>query len=300
MNCPPTPRHQKFTVQFNLDIGCNANCFMCDKRIRIKRSRNTYKNLINYLQFLDPDMINNIKLQGGEPLLDKNGLLLFLKNCRSKGFQCVFPTNGSLLTQSFTDSLILMGLREITISLDSYKAEEHDKIRGLPGMYKRIVSNLMYIRKQYPNLKLYLNFLVLPQNIDSLEKMISFSVKLGITGLNVLYVEDFGRNFDKIQLSPLNKNKLESMKSAHISSKIIINWNPCSVHQEPGCYCRPNKIIVFEEGDINFCEHYPFTKKYFLDRPLQDILEEQEIKQFLNHNTRYCTLNTRRSPLQAP
>lgn len=273
---------RKLTVQFNLSIGCNASCFMCDKRIWNKKSNKTYSNLTKLLRFLDPITVGRIKLLGGEPLLDKKGLLLFLKICRLKGFYCFFPTNGSLFTKDYFDTLVHAGLRELAISLDSFRAEEHDAIRGLPGMFNRIINILKYIRKQYPDFRLNLNFLILPQNINSLDGTISLAETLEINEFNVLYPQDFGKNFEKIQLTAFARQKIESVKLLHSSSRMAIHWNPCNVKEDFLCPYQPDKISIFEDGAINFCDHYPFKKKYKLDRPLRKILEEPEIKNFLN------------------
>jgi|GEM_PF-6528488 len=275
----------KFTVQFNLSIGCNATCFMCDRRVWGAKSKKTYRNLIKLLDFLDPDTVERVKLLGGEPLLDKKGLLLFLRVCRLKGFYCLFPTNGSLFTNDYFDKLVQAGLRELTISLDSFRAQEHDAIRGLPGMFKRIISILRYIRKRYPDFKLSLNFLILPQNIDSLDGTIALAETLKINEFNVLYPQDFGKNFDKIHLTADAKDKIEAVKLRYASSTMAINWNPCNVREDFLCSYQPNKLSVFEDGAINFCDHYPFKNKYKLDRPLKKILQEPEIRDFLSEHS---------------
>jgi MoaA/NifB/PqqE/SkfB family radical SAM enzyme len=292
MNISEYPPARKLTVQFNLSIGCNANCFMCDKRVRNEKSKSTYIRLIKLLRFLDPVTVSRIKLLGGEPLLDKKGLLLFLKICRLKGFYCFFPTNGSLITKSYFDAMVQAGLGELTISLDSFDAKEHDAIRGLTGMYKRIIDNLVYIRKHYPKFKLALNFLVLPQNINSLDKTISFAETLGINEFNILHPENFGKNFEQIQLSESSKEKMEYIKSSRPSQKMSINWNPCGVKETPACFCQPNKIIIFEDSDINFCNHYPFRKKYKLNQHISRILNEPEVKDYMNNNTLSCRLRS--------
>ena len=294
MNTNDYPLPRKLTVQFSLSIGCNANCLMCDKRIPNKKSNKTYSNLIKLLHFLDPVTVGRIKLLGGEPLLDKKGLLLFLKICRLKGFYCFFPTNGALLTKAYFDAMVQAGLRELTISLDSFRAEEHDAVRGLPGLFNHIIGILNYIRKHYPHFRISLNFLVLPQNIDSLDQTISLAETLGINTFNVLYPENFGKNFEQIQLTALAEQKIESIKLRPASSRIVINWNPCNVQADPTCCWQPDKISIFENNDILFCDRYPFKKKYKLDQPLKTILKKPEINNFLNNDALHCPLRRSR------
>ncbi len=233
MNNNGSPPPRKLTVQFSLSIGCNAHCFMCDQRIPDKKSHKTYSHLIKLLCFLDPVTVGRIKLLGGEPLLDKKGLLVFLKICRLKGFHCSFPTNGSLLTKTYFDAMLRCGLDELTVSLDSFRADEHDTIRGLPGLFNHIMDILKYIRKHYPNFRLNLNFLVLPQNINSLDQTICLAEILGIHSFNVLYPEDFGKNFEHIRLTAFAQQKITFLKSHHPSSGMAIHWNPCNVTRPP-------------------------------------------------------------------
>lgn len=292
MNTNDYPHPRKLTVQFNLNIGCNADCFMCDKRIRNKKSNKTYSHLIRLLHFLDPATVDRIKLLGGEPLLDKKGLLCFLKICHLKGFYCFFPTNGSLLTKAYFDAMVRAGLCELTISLDSFRAEEHDAIRGLAGLFNHIIEILTYIKTQYPNFKLNLNFLVLPQNINSLYQTVCLAETLGIHSFNVLYPENFGKNYEQIRLTAFAEQKINSIKSRHPSSRTAIHWNPCDIKAYPACRHQPDKIIIFENSDIKFCDHYPFKEKYKLDQPLRIILKKPEINNFLNNDALHCPLRS--------
>lgn len=294
MSANDSPYLRKLTVQFSLSIGCNANCLMCDKRIPTQKSNKTYRHLIKLLRFLDPVTVGRIKLLGGEPLLDKKGLLFFLKACRLKGLHCFFPTNGSLLTKAYFNAMLRAGLDELTISLDSCRADEHDTIRGLPGLFNHIIDILKYIRKHYPDFRLHLNFLVLPQNIDSLTSTIRLAETLKVNSFNVLYPEDFGKNFEQIQLTASTRQKIKSIQSLHKKSAMAIHWNPCNVTTNPACCRQPDKIIILENGDIDFCEHYPFKKKYKLNRPLKTILKEPEVTRFLNNNALHCPLRTTR------
>ncbi|MBF0504781.1 MAG: radical SAM protein [Candidatus Omnitrophica bacterium] len=270
---------------------------MCDKRIRYKKSNKTYSNLIKLLCFLDPLTVRRIKLQGGEPLLDQKGLLLFLKICRLKGFHCFFPTNGSLLTKDFFCAMVRAGLCELTVSLDSWRAQEHDAIRGIQGLFDHIIHILTYIRKHYPSFKLELNFLALPQNIHSLDKTISLAKTLGINTFNILYPENFGKNFGQIQLTASARQKIKSILLRRQSSRMPIHWNARNIKDDAACLWQPDKIIIFENGDINFCEHFPFKKKYTLDQPLRMILKKPEIKNFFNSDHRHCHLSRPLRPI---
>jgi MoaA/NifB/PqqE/SkfB family radical SAM enzyme len=232
---------------------------------------------------------------GGEPLLDKKRLLLFLRLCHLKGFRCVFPTNGSLLTRPYFKQLLHAGLSELTISLDSYCAEEHDAIRGFPGLFDHVVTIIKHIKRDHPSFKINQNFVVLPQNINSLMRTISFSEELGIDSFIVLYPENFGKNFEKIQLTALNWQKIGSLRSQlPPSRKMHINWNPLNTKEIPGCTFQPEKIRILENGNIKLCDHYPFKRTYKLDRPLKLLLQEDEIQRFLSDTSRHCPLRSSR------
>jgi len=58
---------------------------------------------------------------------------------------CLLITNGSMIEESAKD-IVESGLDELNISLDGGK-ELHDEIRGLPGLFEKIVKGLKKVQR---------------------------------------------------------------------------------------------------------------------------------------------------------
>lgn len=135
-----------------LTYRCNLRCRMCGQWGRkgvTKKHDAQYisseipadkmKLIINDIAFFRP----NITLFGGEPLLYPACAVL-IKHIKSKNMHCLMITNGSLLEDCAKD-IVESGLDELNVSLDG-KAELHDSIRGLPGLFDSIMRGLKKVR----------------------------------------------------------------------------------------------------------------------------------------------------------
>lgn len=75
---------------------------------------------------------------------------------------------------------MIVNLDSISISLDGGKASTHDYLRDTPGTYKRVIKAIKLL-KNGPNI--YLNTVIMKQNISELTDLISFSQK-NTNGIN--------------------------------------------------------------------------------------------------------------------
>lgn len=280
-------------IQFSLDIGCNANCIMCDKRMREGISGRSYVNISRILRFIDRPTVSKVSLIGGEPLLDKKGLLFFVKNSRRKGFGVGITTNGYLLTRDYFDLLFRNGLSEITVSLDSCRRQEHDKIRGIDGLFDRVISILRYIKSEYPDFIIGVNYVIMKNNLASVSGMIRLANTLRLQALNFIYISDFGKNFHNLKLSRRDLKSIAKIRASNeaLNSRIIIKWDICSSGRGAGCMYRYYKFNVHENGDFLFCGKFPFKKPYKLNKPLRTVLKEREIWSFLSRDESHCRGN---------
>ena len=111
--------------------------------------------------------IKQVIITGGEPFLRKDILelvkLLDIKHLKSLNF----ITNGLLTKRVLEDTEKLLRSTSrnkrfvINISLDGLE-QQHDKIRGIPGMFKKCMATIEGLKKLRKNF-LILRFLVLQQ-----------------------------------------------------------------------------------------------------------------------------------------
>lgn len=139
-------------VTLFLTHRCNLHCKMCGQwgegGVTKKQSAEYVKGEIplqELVSFVDDVAAArpNITLFGGEPLLYA-GCLALIKHIKRKGMHCLVITNGSLLENTAKD-IVESGLDELNVSLDGGRAL-HDDIRGMPGLFDRIMSGLKKVR----------------------------------------------------------------------------------------------------------------------------------------------------------
>lgn len=134
-----------------LTHGCNLHCKMCGQWGRegvSKRQGAQYTQTeltLKELKFIIDDISTfkpNITLFGGEPLLHPDCIEI-IKYTKQKGMHCLMITNGFLL-EGLAERIVDSGLDELNISLDG-SAQLHDQIRGMPGLFDKIMEGLKQI-----------------------------------------------------------------------------------------------------------------------------------------------------------
>lgn len=85
----------------------------------------------------------NVVTCGGEPMLDFEEYFDLMGAARVNGLGCLSVINGTRVqTRDVADRMIAEGPSEITVSLDHWKAAEHDRLRGKDGAHRLAVRAL--------------------------------------------------------------------------------------------------------------------------------------------------------------
>ena len=143
-----------------------------------------------------------LSMWGGEPLLRKD-LGELARYARRMGLMTQMVTNGALLEKRMDD--VVPHLDRICISVD-HPSNKHDEMRGVKGLYGKILSATLRIRAKYPDTKLIYNYTVQRSNADlaSIEEMAIVMKTLGVVGIfNPLRV-DAATNDTPINLGKYN------------------------------------------------------------------------------------------------
>lgn len=159
---------------------CNMRCVMCRQwreKPESELSTDEWKQIIDDLK---KNGIRNIHFTGGEPLL-RTDLAELVSFSRGNGVTVGMTTNGMLLTSDVLNNLIDMGLRSIALSIDATSGE-YEKIRGLPGSYKKLEGAAVTIADAMSRrgIDAYINFTLMKDNIGEFEKVKKLVDRLGI------------------------------------------------------------------------------------------------------------------------
>lgn len=167
----------KLTIALN--NKCNARCIHCN----IWKNRKNEKenlNLADYKKIFEklPRSIFWISFTGGEPTLNKNLLDIIKLTCNTipqiKILSIV--SNGTNQNKLIEIVKCMNKFPKIqfylTISLDG-KKQVHDSLRGVKGLYDKIISSLILLNKiKKKNIKINIETLVTNKNIENLSEFL--------------------------------------------------------------------------------------------------------------------------------
>ncbi len=157
----------------NIDVAnaCNFKCNFCFHGINEKelKSSNFNPGVMDYEIFEIiirqikefPEKIKCIGLTGiGEPLLNRRlpDMIHLTKNSDITD-KVIVTTNGSLLRQSFTDSLVNAGLDEIIISIEALNDNKYYDTTLAKVNFEELVSNINYLYENRGTCKVFIKIL---------------------------------------------------------------------------------------------------------------------------------------------
>lgn len=163
---------------------CNLACEMCSQYGEGYKE-NAHKELTItewkkfFREIADTNPKPKIILMGGEPLLYKD-FDSFIDILKNYNFPLHIVTNATLLNKHL-EALKDSGAT-ITISLDALN-EKHDKIRGKQGTFDKVINNIKIanqLQKKGANFKLFINSVLLPDNIDELSNFVEYMQQFNI------------------------------------------------------------------------------------------------------------------------
>lgn len=180
-------RHPLYLIH-SLTNRCNATCGFCawssydtSDELSAREIRHLYEDARRAGFFA-------VSIWGGEPLVHRD-IGPLLRHARAIGLHTHMVTNGALLKKKMDN--VVPHLDGLTISVD-HPSERHDELRGIPGLYGRILDSARIIRERWPKTRLVFVYTLLKGNADpqTLETMAEVSAELGVkTVFNGLRLE---------------------------------------------------------------------------------------------------------------
>ena len=141
-------KHPLRQLFWECTLRCNLSCRHCGSDCHVTAAtpdmpREDFgKVLDSVARATNPHKVM-VNITGGEPLmrpdLEACGRMIY-----EKGFPWGIVTNGLALTPARYQSLLLSGLRAMTISLDGLE-ETHDWMRGRPGSFKKAAAAIKMV-----------------------------------------------------------------------------------------------------------------------------------------------------------
>lgn len=128
-------------IGWELTLACNLRCRHCASSAGLPRKNElTLDECLALCDQFPALLVQEVDFTGGEPLL-RAGWPAIAKRLYELHIPARMVTNGITLT---ADTVALMkdsGLESVGVSVDGLEAT-HDYVRGLPGMFRRVVEGL--------------------------------------------------------------------------------------------------------------------------------------------------------------
>jgi MoaA/NifB/PqqE/SkfB family radical SAM enzyme len=257
-------------VHFGITHHCNLSCRMCMVRDNTSNSRElSTTDIKNIFLYLKKQGIIYVSISGGEPFL-REDLCQVIGFLRKQGFMVRLLTNGTLCTRQNIRELAAVGLREVSVSLDTMHPGLQDRICNKPGTHEKIISSLELFSEIIPrsNRLLMVNTVVSPLNISELPALSRAVKGLGYC-ISFIPLEENGDNefrFSPDDYSSIDAiyNELINMKrkfgtnifntsyflemSRRFLKRTLVSW---------GCDAGRQFFSLSPEGGLCACHKYP-------------------------------------------
>lgn len=272
-----TGKNKKYpkSLQMPITSKCNSRCVMCNIPNMDKKNEMTAKDFGKALQDEIFKEIESIGINGGEPFL-LNYIEEYVKNAIENlpKLKAINIISNGFLTERILEKCEIIHLMcakanknfDIIISLDGY-GEIHDKVRGIPGAFKKVENTIRELYKEtyrYAD-RIELACTVVKHNVnhlielDTYCKLNKYNIKyrLGIENEridNKLLMNDFSVLLDKdarqtaIEFFHYKFNETKDFKYYSIFKYLAFDEKRLM-----GCAWKENAITMDPKGNLYYC-----------------------------------------------
>lgn len=255
-------------IEVKLTDRCNERCFHCvnidggeegsdiDHELFTRRLRELDGGLTGHNW-----SVTEVRMTGGEPLLNITGVTEIARCCGSLGILCGINTNGSLLTDETAGLLRGQGVRIMKISLDTLDSETLRMMRGARASLGRTLEGLRVAVAA--GFEVIARYTLTALNRDELLSCYRYAVDSGASGFQVKPLIETGRGRNcGAGLEPDDlASSLESLARAAGGFSLlpeVLCVPPSEAFGLPGKACGSvNKIYISTDGSVSSCNFIP-------------------------------------------
>ena len=254
---------------------CNARCLMCDcwKETQDYISSDEILTVLKELRgWIGPNFF--VQIAGGEPLIYP-GIYDIFRYCADHQIICKISSNGiSLNSESVCQKIIESGLKYLTVSIDSHKAEIHDKYRGVPGAFDKAIKGLKYL-DEHSDMVLGVSCIIMKENVDHLKEFTDFLLSLPVGRILFQPVRAYKMKISEWHTHPMwiddhkkleegiayiKKRKKEDPRIMntvdHLDTMVNYFKDPKSILNSQHCHIGYEQLNITYKGDVFLCDAY--------------------------------------------
>ena len=256
-------------VAWEITHHCNARCLHCYSASGPDCDASGELPLSSALEVIDQLAeagVLVLAFSGGEPLMHRHWYEL-VNHAVKRGLSVNVGSNGSCINDSNARVLKDLGIKSVTISLDSHDAETHDHFRQLNGLHARALAAIARLTEI--GIRVVVGFTPTRLNWRDGRKVIDLAHRMGADAVNLSEYVPAGRGALTLALSP---NELHQVLQEWVQARqeyqgrMDIMWHDCRVgllvpEEEQRKYvgCGAGRLVarILPDGTVTPCVFLP-------------------------------------------
>lgn len=274
------------TIDLAVTYDCHYRCEYCSAKSlhNPQKQPMTVEQMASVLNAASRLGRIHTNFTGGEPLMrNVDDLCRLLKMTKAKSHLYSLVTNSLNVSKEKLTRLKEAGLDTLQLSFESVDPEENDRIRGIPGSFKKTMDALDWAKEL--GLNICLSTVVTHQNINHLKEMIQFAkdqkcwLLLNKASSSGKWVHKKEAKMDGGDLDLFEK----LLKIPHTRSDIIFNFRGFQ-----GCPGGIERLYITAYGDVMMCPHVQISYGNVLEEPLETIYRRMVQMDHLSTRSAIC------------
>ncbi len=261
-------------AQVGLTNACPQHCAYCYNQGRSGTVMDT-PTILRVIADLKSLGVFWLGLTGGEPLLNRD--IVRIVAGAADGCAVKLFTTGSTLTPALAAALRDAGLFSVSVSLDHWRGEEHDRARGTPGAFRDALRALE-IFKAAGGLHVGVSAVLTREMIrrGQVEEMLAF-----LTGLDVheAWLSEVKPSVSALWdrafvITDEERRSVAALQDRYNrTGRLTVNYlGHFEGREHFGCNAGSKMIYVDAFGDVGPCVFIPMTFGNVAEKPIGDII----------------------------
>jgi MoaA/NifB/PqqE/SkfB family radical SAM enzyme len=261
-------------AQVGVTNDCPQRCAYCYNKGRSGEVMDT-STIIRVIADLKSLGVFWLGLTGGEPLLNPD----LVRIVESAGGDCSVKlfTTGSTLTPELAAALRDAGLFSVSVSLDHWRKDEHDRARGTPGAFRDALKAIE-VFKNVGGLHVGVSAVLSRDMIlrGEVEELLSFLIGLEVHEAWLSEVKPSVQSFwdKKLVITEEERRGLVALQDRYNrDGRITVNYlGHFEGREHFGCNAGHKMVYVDAFGEVSPCVFVPMTFGNVRERSVREII----------------------------
>jgi MoaA/NifB/PqqE/SkfB family radical SAM enzyme len=261
-------------AQVGLTNACPQRCAYCYNKGRAGEVMDT-PTILRVVADLKAMGVFWLGLTGGEPLLNPD--IVRIVESANDGCAVKLFTTGSTLRPDLAAALRDAGLFSVSVSLDDWREDAHDRARGTPGAFRDALKAIE-IFKGAGGLHVGVSAVLSREMIrrSEVEEFLAFLIGLGVHEAWLSEVKPSVQSFwnKDLVISEEERRSLASLQDRYNrEGRITVNYlGHFEGREHFGCNAGRKMIYVDAFGEVSPCVFIPMTFGNVRQKPVREIV----------------------------